>query len=408
MNISRGNQEHTLNKEFKIKLTYFQSNAASPPDKLTINGIEHIILPGSQFYIDKGHTYKIISKDPKSYRVYKKINIYGNIFKGLPRIDRKNFFNNVLIRKVLHQKHKENSVGEEPGINFSSNELNREDSSVNLSNSQIAGAAQSQIQFQSLPEFLFIIFLSFIQGISEVLPISSSLHLVLLPMFFGLNDQGLIIDIALHFGSLLAIIFFYKNKLVFFIDRSNIIKLILGTLPVFFIGFIGFIFSDFIIINLRNLKITSFSNLFASLFLFFVNHNSLAKKNISDLDYKNILIVGFFQSIALLPGISRLGIVITAFKILGFEGSDAYLISNLMIIPVLIIAIIYKLPELSVVFLGTQDLLKTVLSVIFSFIFTYISLIVGSKYINNNLFINLIIIYRLFLSVLSFLLIFIT
>ena len=51
MNISRGNQEHALNKQSKIKLTYFQSNAVSPPDKLTINDIEHIILPGSQFYI---------------------------------------------------------------------------------------------------------------------------------------------------------------------------------------------------------------------------------------------------------------------------------------------------------------------------------------------------------------------
>lgn len=72
--------------------------------------------------------------------------------------------------------------------------------------------------------------------------------------------------------------------------------------------------------------------------------------------------------------------------------------SNLMGILVLIIAIIYKLPGISVVFPGNQYLLKMILSVIFSFIFTYISLIVGSKYINNNLFINFIIIYRLFIS----------
>ena len=104
-----------------------------------------------------------------------------------------------------------------------------------------------------------------------------------------------------------------------------------------------------------------------------------------------------------MPGISKLGIIMTAFKILGFGGYDAYLISNLMGIHDLIKSIIFYLfYGLYYGIFQTKDLLNIVLSIIFSFIFTYISLIVGSKYIENKLFINLIVIYRILMSVLIF------
>ena len=95
-------------------------------------------------------------------------------------------------------------------------------------------------------------------------------------MFFIVNDPRLIINIALHFGSLLAIIFFYRNNLYFLIDRSNFSKFILVNLPIV----LAFVFINKFINYITSLRNISFSNLFASLFLFFVNYNTSGEKNI--------------------------------------------------------------------------------------------------------------------------------
>ena len=107
-------------------------------------------------------------------------------------------------------------------------------------------------------EFQQIIFLSIVQGITEFLPISSSAHLIFIPKIFNWNDQGILFDIAMHFGSLLAILFYYIKHQKDFIDSNtsknylSVNKLIIGSIPVLLFGFI---FYDYIKINLRSVEV---------------------------------------------------------------------------------------------------------------------------------------------------------
>ena len=119
-------------------------------------------------------------------------------------------------------------------------------------------------------ELLQIIFLSIIQGITEFLPISSSAHLIIFPNIFGWKDQGTFLDISMHFGSLLAVVYyFYKFQKGIFSssntsDFISIKKIIIGSLPVLIFGFI---FYDYISLNFRSIGIISISTIFFAILL---------------------------------------------------------------------------------------------------------------------------------------------
>ena len=174
-------------------------------------------------------------------------------------------------------------------------------------------------------DILNIIILSIIQGVTEFLPISSSSHLILLPMFTEFPDQGIMFDVALHTGSLFAILIYYRNEIknIFqFTDngKSYTRLIIIGSIP---LPIAGLLLIDLISLNLRSIEVISVMTItFALLLLYADNHNKPSKL-ITNISTKIILIIGLFQILALVPGVSRSGIVITAALLLNYNRNDA-------------------------------------------------------------------------------------
>ena len=133
--------------------------------------------------------------------------------------------------------------------------------------------------------------LSLIQGVFEFLPVSSSAHLLIVAKIFNFNSSSLIIDISLHLGSLLAIIFYFRKDLINFFQNKNLALLIvLGSIPLIICGFLLH-FSNFIYL-LRNLKIIAWTTLIFGIILFIVDKFKVEKKFDIDLNIRNILIIG--------------------------------------------------------------------------------------------------------------------
>lgn len=197
-------------------------------------------------------------------------------------------------------------------------------------------------------EWIQVFVLSIVQGISEFLPISSSAHLILVPKLLGWADQGLAFDIALHVGTLIAILWYFKGDLIplikdFFTSlrlRKNVGQshlawaVIVGTIPV---GIIGLLCKDFIEENLRSPLVIACSTIFFGLILWFGDKKAGNKELIS-MSLKLALLVGIAQAIALIPGTSRSGITMSAAMLLGFSRVQSARFSFLLSIPVITLA----------------------------------------------------------------------
>ena len=191
-----------------------------------------------------------------------------------------------------------------------------------------------------------IIILSLIQGITEFLPISSSAHLILIPEFFLNIDSSRGFDVSLHFGSLLAVIYYLKKDLIkiildtIFLKKDNegfiILKnLIISTIPVIFVGFLVNI-NNFDII--RSIEVIGWTTLIFGILLGLADRNLKVVKYFKSLNLKDALVIGIAQILAIIPGVSRSGIVITAGLYMGFSRFDASKYSLLLSIPVIIAA----------------------------------------------------------------------
>ena len=247
-------------------------------------------------------------------------------------------------------------------------------------------------------EFLEIFILSAVQGISEFLPISSSAHLILISSFFELKTNSLLIDISLHLGSLIAIVFYFRKDLFDLNNNRKYLNLILfGSIPLLIFGYI--LHSSELIYLLRNIKVIAFTTLFFGIILFF-SDQAKTEKNISvNLDFKSIIFIGLFQILALIPGVSRAGITLTAARFLKFNRVDSVKISFMLSIPALAGAS----------FLGLQDLINQpleinyliIFAIILSFLFSFITVKFFLNYI-NKFSLNIFIIYRILLSLILF------
>ena len=247
-------------------------------------------------------------------------------------------------------------------------------------------------------EFLEIFILSAVQGISEFLPISSSAHLILISSFFELKTNSLLIDISLHLGSLIAIIFYFRKDLFDLNNNRKYLNLILfGSIPLLIFGYI--LHSSELIYLLRNIKVIAFTTLFFGIILFF-SDQAKTEKNISiNLDFKSIIFIGLFQILALIPGVSRAGITLTAARFLKFNRVDSVKISFMLSIPALAGAS----------FLGLQDLIRQpleinyliIFTIILSFLFSFITVKFFLNFI-NKFSLNIFIIYRILLSLILF------
>ena len=171
-------------------------------------------------------------------------------------------------------------------------------------------------------DFIEILVLSAIQGISEFLPISSSAHLILVSSLYDLKASSLLIDISLHLGSLLAIIFFFRKDLFNLKNNHKLLKLIIiGSIPLIIFGYI--LHSTELINLLRNIKVIAWTTLFFGIILYFADQKKTDQNISSNLNIKSIIFIGLFQILALIPGVSRAGITMTAARFLNFSRVDS-------------------------------------------------------------------------------------
>ena len=249
-----------------------------------------------------------------------------------------------------------------------------------------------------ISNFIEIFLLSIIQGVSEFLPISSAAHLILVSNIYKFNNQSLLIDISLHLGSLLAILFYFKEDIFNYKKNKTLFyKILIGSLPLIIIGYL--LYTSNIIDYFRDIKIIAWATLFFGILLYIADKNKLSKKIDADFNIKSVLIIGLFQILALIPGVSRAGITITAGRILGFNRTDSTKISFYLAIPALIGASGLGIKDL---FNENVDFNILVLFGIFlSFIFSLLTIKIFLKFI-KNFSLNVFVVYRLLLAVVLF------
>lgn len=201
------------------------------------------------------------------------------------------------------------------------------------------------------------IILGIVQGITEFLPISSSAHLILFPKLLGWPDQGLPFDVAVHLGTLLSVIYYFRHDLKLMCrdwwhsitKRKNTPNSRLawaigfGTIPV---GIAGLIFHDFIANHMRATWIIAATTLGFGLILGFANAISKQKRDEHKLTWSDVLIIGCAQAIALIPGVSRSGITLTAGLFVGLKRGAAARFSFLLSIPVILLAALIETQQI--------------------------------------------------------------
>jgi len=251
-------------------------------------------------------------------------------------------------------------------------------------------------------EFIEILILSAVQGISEFLPISSSAHLILISNFYDLRTGSLLIDISLHLGSLFAIIFYFRKDLFDLKNNKKLLQLIIiGSIPLIIFGYI--MYSTELINLLRNIKVIAWTTLLFGIILFLADQQKFNKRISKNLSIKHIILIGLFQTIALIPGVSRAGITLTVARFLKYDRIDSSKISFLLSIPALMGASFLGLKDISSYSIEINYLI--IISVILSFLFSYLTVKFFLSYI-NRFSLNIFIIYRIFIASMLFLIIY--
>ena len=242
--------------------------------------------------------------------------------------------------------------------------------------------------------YLQTLLLALIQGVSEFIPVSSSAHLILFSNIINDYSNSVLMDTSLHLGSLIAIVHFFWKDLINFNNNKKIwILIIIGSLPLIIFGY--FIFNYNLYENIREVEVIAWSTLIFGLLLYFSDKLNVSKSFNENLNIKNILIIGLFQVMALIPGASRSGIVITGSRFLNFNRFDAAKISFILSIPALLGASVLTLKES---FLIEQTFnLNIFFSIFFSYIFSYLTIKYFLIYI-KNFSLNIFVFYRVLLS----------
>jgi undecaprenyl-diphosphatase len=218
---------------------------------------------------------------------------------------------------------------------------------------------------------LQIAVLALVQGITEFLPISSSGHLILVPLLTGWPDQGLLIDVAVHVGSLGAVILYFRRDLGTMLSglttwrsgrlfdqpgRRLIVMIVIGTIPVLLAGLaLKLVGTE----NLRSLAVIGWATLGFGLLLYVADRFVPQERTMQEMGFGAAFAIGLSQVLALVPGTSRSGITMTTARGLGFRRDEAARFSMLLSIPTIIAA--GALLTLDLIELGQTDLRSDVL-----------------------------------------------
>ena len=197
-------------------------------------------------------------------------------------------------------------------------------------------------------DLIQLILLAIVQGITEFLPISSSAHLILAPYVFGYSDQGLAFDVAVHVGSLGAVVIYFRRQVTIisksFLQPGNpALKnerllgwhVIVATLPIIIVGLL---FEQHVATDLRSPFVIAITTIGFGLLLLAVDMNAQRTRDEYSMNWIDALIVGLFQSLAIIPGTSRSGITMTAGLMLGMTREASSRFSFLLSIPTIFLS----------------------------------------------------------------------
>jgi undecaprenyl-diphosphatase len=279
-------------------------------------------------------------------------------------------------------------------------------------------------------EIIQSIILGFIQGVAEFLPISSSGHLILIPNLLNWRDQGLAFDVALHWGTLIAVIAYFRKDWAEIFRNSYLLKsikyqvlsikqiqnsdnefqntkysilntqylkkdllfiIIIATIPGVFAGLL---LNDYAETIFRNPLLIAGTLFFGAILLFYSDKTGIKKTDLSNLTLKMGIIIGLFQALAIVPGISRSGITITAALLFGLQRTDAARFSFLLSTPIILGAGIKEFPNL---LSGGLDI-NIFLGVLASAISGYLAIKYMLKYLENRSY-DIFVGYRIILAI---------
>ena len=249
-----------------------------------------------------------------------------------------------------------------------------------------------------------LVILSIIQGLTEFLPISSSAHLILFSNLINKEDQGIFFDVAVHFGTLLAATFYFRDEIkrmilnlisgkFIYIENSLFINLLVSVIPILILGYY---FRSFVELNLRDAKVIAYATIGFGLLLYFASRFNRGNNSLDSITIFQALFIGLFQCLALIPGTSRSGITISAGLLLGLNPTSASKFSFLLAIPTIGAITIAEL-----LLISTEDLSQNLTYLLVAFSISFVV-----AYITIDLFLKLIerigftpfVIYRLVLG----------
>ena len=253
------------------------------------------------------------------------------------------------------------------------------------------------------------IVLGLVQGLSEFLPISSSGHLILVPLVTGWADQGLTFDVAVHIGSLGAVLLYFRKDLFDMLKgvgdwsepgllnhpgRHLIALIAVGTIPIIFGGIAIKVLVG--TENLRNAWVVGCTSIFFGSALYIADRIGARDRGITQMGFKDALLIGCAQVLALIPGTSRSGVTMTAARLLGLQRAEAARFSFLLSIPAILAA--GSLVTLEVMSGEGEPLgLSAILGLLAAFISAWAAIAFLMQWLRNESFTPFVI-YRLILG----------
>ncbi|MBZ1356403.1 MAG: undecaprenyl-diphosphatase UppP [Candidatus Nealsonbacteria bacterium] len=249
-------------------------------------------------------------------------------------------------------------------------------------------------------DYIYAAVAGFVQGVTEFLPISSSGHLIILEHFFGVSPErfGLAFDASIHLGTLFAVLlFFFKDYADLYRNRPLLVRLIIGTIPTVVFGLL---FESIIESSFRQLWLVGVALIGFSFIMFFAEKYGKKMRNGSSITKKESLIIGLFQTIALIPGISRSGATMSAGLFIGVKRDEAAKFAFLLSGPIVAGAGLLKFNEaMNTYTIQGDTFLHFVIGIISACVFGFLTIKYFLKFISTHTLYPFIV-YRIVIGVL--------
>lgn len=187
------------------------------------------------------------------------------------------------------------------------------------------------------------VFLAIIQGLTEFLPVSSSGHLVIFQKLFNLAEPPVLFDVLVHLGTLGAVAIYFRKTLVK-LSQKTIWLIIFGTIPA---AIVGLFLQNYISQIFDSLRLVGISLLITAALLFSTKRFKSLKRHFNSLKWLDAVVVGIFQALAIIPGISRSGSTIVSGLWRGFDRKTAFQFSFYLAIPAIFGALVLQIPDLT-------------------------------------------------------------